>query len=180
TQWFKPLRKNLGKKNCELSPEDIHRICETHLAFKETEHSKVFPNAAFGYWKVTVERPLRLHSQLSVKSIESVRFASGDEELRSEFYEQLGDPLFEDFASVQTKLEMLVNEWGNGDEDEEAEEGAAKKGLSDKKKKKLLDAKTWERDGRLVATGNALRTEIGDKLFEDHNVFRNRVASALE
>ena len=59
-QWFKPLRKNLGKKNCELSEEDIARICDTFLAFEETEQSKIFPNAAFGYWKVTVERPLRI------------------------------------------------------------------------------------------------------------------------
>ncbi len=29
TQWYKPLRKNLGKKNCELSEEDIKRICDT-------------------------------------------------------------------------------------------------------------------------------------------------------
>ncbi|GIX00841.1 MAG: hypothetical protein KatS3mg111_4173 [Pirellulaceae bacterium] len=60
TQWYRPLRKNLGKKNCELGPEDIQRICDTFLAFEETEQSKIFPNAAFGYWKVTVERPLRL------------------------------------------------------------------------------------------------------------------------
>ena len=60
TKWFKPLRKNLGKKNCELSEEDITRICDTFLAFEETEQSKIFPNAAFGYWKVKVERPLRL------------------------------------------------------------------------------------------------------------------------
>ena len=60
THWFTPLRKNLGKKNCELSEADITRICETFLAFEETEQSKIFPNAAFGYWKVTVERPLRL------------------------------------------------------------------------------------------------------------------------
>jgi type I restriction enzyme M protein len=60
TQWFKPLRKNLGKKNCELSPEDIERVVRTFLAFEETEESKIFPNEAFGYWKVTVERPLRL------------------------------------------------------------------------------------------------------------------------
>jgi len=60
TGWFKPLRKNLGKKNCELSDEDIGRICDVFLAFEETEQSKIFPNAAFGYWKVTVERPLRL------------------------------------------------------------------------------------------------------------------------
>ena len=60
TKWFKPLRKNLGKKNCELSEEDVGRICETFLAFEETEESKIFANEAFGYWKVTVERPLRL------------------------------------------------------------------------------------------------------------------------
>jgi type I restriction enzyme M protein len=60
TQWFKPLRKNLGKKNCELSDHDIQRICDTFLTFEESEQSKIFPNAAFGYWKVTVERPLRL------------------------------------------------------------------------------------------------------------------------
>ena len=30
------------------------------MTFEETEQSKIFPNAAFGYWKVTVERPLRI------------------------------------------------------------------------------------------------------------------------
>jgi type I restriction enzyme M protein len=60
TQWFKPLRKNLGKKNCELTEDDIQRICDTFIAFEETEQSKIFPNEAFGYWKVTVERPLRV------------------------------------------------------------------------------------------------------------------------
>ena len=60
TEWYQPLRKNLGKKNCELGEADITRICDTFLAFEETEQSKIFPNAAFGYWKVTVERPLRL------------------------------------------------------------------------------------------------------------------------
>ena len=60
TQWYQPLRKNLGKKNCELGEDDIARICDTFLAFEENEQSKIFDNAAFGYWKVTVERPLRL------------------------------------------------------------------------------------------------------------------------
>jgi len=60
TQWYKPLRKNLGKKNCYLSEEDCKMILDTFLAFEDTEQSKIFPNAAFGYWKVTVERPLRL------------------------------------------------------------------------------------------------------------------------
>jgi len=60
TQWYKPLRKNMGKKNCELSEEDIRCIVDTFIKFEENEQSKIFPNAAFGYWKVTVERPLRL------------------------------------------------------------------------------------------------------------------------
>ena len=60
TGWHQPLRKNLGKKNCELGEDDIARICETFLAFEESEQSKIFDNAAFGYWKVTVERPLRI------------------------------------------------------------------------------------------------------------------------
>jgi type I restriction enzyme M protein len=60
TQWYKPLRKNLGKKNCELSEDDIKTICDTFLSFEKTEQSKIFPNEAFGYQKVTVERPLRL------------------------------------------------------------------------------------------------------------------------
>ena len=60
TKWSTPLRKNLGQKNCELSPENTQRICDTFLDFEETEQSKIFPNEAFGYWKVTVGRPLRL------------------------------------------------------------------------------------------------------------------------
>ena len=60
SKWCQPLRKNLGKKNCELGEADIKHICDTFLAFEESEQSKIFDNAAFGYWKATVERPLRL------------------------------------------------------------------------------------------------------------------------
>ena len=56
TEWYQLL----GKKNCELGKADIERICETFLAFKETEQSMIFPNAAFGYWRVIVEQPLQL------------------------------------------------------------------------------------------------------------------------
>jgi len=183
SQWFKPLRKNLGKKNCELSPEDIERITRTFLDFKETPESKIFPNDAFGYWKVTVERPLRLHSQLSLKAIEALRFASGDEDLRSVLFEEFGSKLFTEFASIAAAVEKRLADWGNDEaEDESAdEEGAStKKGLPEKKKKKLLDSKTWERDGRLVETATQLRTVLGDQLFEDHNVFRILVDKALK
>ena len=101
TQWFKPLRKNLGKKNCELSSEDIQQICDAFTSFQESEQSKIFPNEAFGYRKIVVERPLRLHSQITPKAIESLRFASGDEEIRAELYDQLGEELFSNFNNVR-------------------------------------------------------------------------------
>ncbi len=181
SQWFKPLRKNLGKKNCELSPEDIERISRTFLDFKETQESKIFPNAAFGYWKVTVERPLRLHSQLSLKAIETLRFASGDEDLRATLYEEFGDYLFDEFAEISAAVEKRLAEWeSDEDEGDDEEGGSAKKGLPEKKRKKLLDAKTWERDGRLVKAATTLRAALGDQLFEDHNVFRDRADAALK
>ena len=184
SQWFKPLRKNLGKKNCELAPDDIEHISRTFLDFKETPESKIFANAAFGYWKVTVERPLRLHSQLSRKAIEALRFASGDDEMRATLYDEFGDALFGAFGHIAAALEKRLTEWGNDDEDgagDDADEGASpKKGLPEKRRKKLLDAKTWERDGRLFEVTTALRGALGDALFEDHNVFRDRVDAALK
>ena len=59
TSWFSPLRRNLGKKGCELAGADIERVIETFLKFEPTEQSRIFDNAEFGYSKVTVERPLR-------------------------------------------------------------------------------------------------------------------------
>jgi len=95
TQWFKPLRKNLGKKNCELSDEDITRVCDTFLAFEQTEQSKVFPNAAFGYWKVVVERPLRLSVNLDSDRLRSFRAAceEADEEPIANLVERLAASL---------------------------------------------------------------------------------------
>jgi type I restriction enzyme M protein len=183
TQWFRPLRKNMGKKNCELSPEDIQRICDTFTAFEETPQSKIFPNEAFGYWKVKVERPLRLHSQLSRKAIESLRFASGDEDIRAELYDELGDALFDDFASIHSELERLVNAWGegeSGDDDEDGDSETTRRTLPEAKKKKLLSEATWRRDGMLIETAEKLREALGDSLFEDHNVFLEKVDFALK
>jgi type I restriction enzyme M protein len=183
TQWFKPLRKNMGKKNCELATDDIQRICETFLAFKETPQSKIFPNAAFGYWKVKVERPLRLHSQFTRQRIETLRYASGDEDIRAVLYEQLGDALFEKPATVRDQLEQLVNDYGKGDSDTDDDEGgetATKKSLPEAKKKKLLSEATWKRDAQLIETATKLAKALGDGLIADHNVFLERVDAALK
>jgi hypothetical protein len=177
TQWYRPLRKNLGKKNCELAEEDIQRIMDTYIAFKPTEQSKIFPNAALGYWKVVVERPLRLKSQLTIPRIEALRYASGDEEIRSQLVDEFGDALFEDFGSVQKALAKRLAEWGSDDEEDE---GAPAKSLPESKKKKLLSSETWQRDARLVSIATELRKEIGEPMFDDHNQFCEAVDAVIK
>ena len=54
------LRKNMGKKNCEFTEEIRKEIVRIFLTMEESEVSMILNNEDFGYWSVTVERPLRL------------------------------------------------------------------------------------------------------------------------
>ena len=118
TQWFEPLRKNLGKKNRELSEEDIQRICDTFLAFEETAQSKIFPNRAFGYWKVTVERPLPLAVDLSPE--QRLRFRAACREAQEEPIANVADRMAEalgagphlDFNRFTAAVETDITEHG--------------------------------------------------------------------
>lgn len=56
----KTIRKNMGKKNCELTSEIRKEIMRIFMDMEESEVSRVFNNEELGYWNVTVERPLRL------------------------------------------------------------------------------------------------------------------------
>lgn len=60
TQMKSPLRKNMGNKNCEFTPDIRKEIIRIFLDMEESDVSKVFDNSEFGYWNVTVDRPLRL------------------------------------------------------------------------------------------------------------------------
>ncbi|MDU2502854.1 MAG: class I SAM-dependent DNA methyltransferase [Peptoniphilus harei] len=64
-----PLRKNMGKKNCELSKENQREILDIYLNFEENENSKIFNNEEFGYYQVTVERPLRQKVTINDESL---------------------------------------------------------------------------------------------------------------
>tara|TARA_R110001583_G_scaffold193670_1_gene362648 strand:- start:53241 stop:55370 length:2130 start_codon:yes stop_codon:yes gene_type:complete len=118
TSWFKPLRKNLGKKNCELGPDDIEKICGAFLNGEESEQSKVFPNDAFGYWKVTVERPLRLKVELSERAFKRFALACKDagEEPLMELLEavagDIGAGPHQDFNAFIETLEALAKAHG--------------------------------------------------------------------
>jgi type I restriction enzyme M protein len=170
TQWFKPLRKNLGNKNCELSEEDIDRVVETFGRFATSEQSEIFDNAALGYWKVTVERPLRLRSQCSRALVEELRFASGDMALRGELYDVFGERLFEDFDSVRGAVEERLARASSNETDQDedgADEPESKPVVPAAARKRLLDERRWQRDQRLYDVGNRLRVALGDQDFDD-------------
>lgn len=63
-----PLRKNLGEKNCEFTPEINGQILRAYMDFEETPISKIFDNSEFGYWEITVDRPKRDEQGVIVKS----------------------------------------------------------------------------------------------------------------
>lgn len=60
TNMKSPLRKNLGEKNCEFTVEIRRQIVDIYMSFEDSEVSRIFDNRDFGYWLITVERPLRL------------------------------------------------------------------------------------------------------------------------
>ena len=78
SEWHVPLRRNLGKKNCEFSNGQIETIVELMVNPVESEQSKIFPNEAFGYWKVTVDRPLRLAVDLAPARLEQFETICGN------------------------------------------------------------------------------------------------------
>lgn len=110
-----PLRKNLGNKNCELTPEIRKEITKLLMAFAETEQSKIFDNREFGYYKVTAERPLRLAVDLSEANLdkfEQVCRVTNDMEVMSvlrEVAKQLDYAVVMDYNAFLKKLDQTAD-----------------------------------------------------------------------
>lgn len=79
----KPLKKNVGEKNCEITPEIRKYIIELYLAYTDADpnYSKVFSNEEFGYYSVDIQRPLRLRVDLSNERIRALDKGLKDKEL---------------------------------------------------------------------------------------------------
>ncbi|WP_332397868.1 class I SAM-dependent DNA methyltransferase [Vibrio metschnikovii] len=58
--FYAAMRKSLGSKRKELTPEAIDKIVQTYGQFAENDFSKIFDYKEFGYRRITVERPLQL------------------------------------------------------------------------------------------------------------------------
>jgi type I restriction enzyme M protein len=76
-QSFVKMRKSLGNKRNEISPEQIAEITRLYGAFEENERVKILPNELFGYQRITVERPLRLRYEVGEGTLLATEASAG-------------------------------------------------------------------------------------------------------
>src|SRR5690554_2125747 len=176
-QLYRKLRKNLGNKNCEFSPEHINEIVEAYTQMNEIEHdvstadeahlsAKVFDNEDSGYYKATIERPKRLRSQFTAEKVETLRYDRLFQEPMQYAYEAFGESVYTDIKAH----EKALLDWC---EDNDLN-------LSSGNKKKLTSTKTWEKHLGLITAGTELLNAIGDKVYTDFNEFKKEVDKVIK
>lgn len=69
--WTK-MRKSLGEKRKQIAGDQMAEIVRLYGERSEGDRVKVFPNQAFGFMRMTVERPLRLRWDISAETLEAV------------------------------------------------------------------------------------------------------------
>jgi len=163
---YQKLRKNLGEKNCEFTDEHIHQITQLYLEMPNDGISKVFNNRDFGYYKVTVERPLRLAAQFSPERIATLRFTPGMQDIMEWVFGKYGDEVYTGLKAHAEAIEAHL----------EREEIA----LSPKNRKELLLEATWREQRDIMQAAQQLAEKIGGGEFLDFNRFEGIVDDALK
>lgn len=100
SQHFAKMRKSLGSKRQYITEDQISELVRLYGSFEHTAQSKIFPIEAFGYRRITVERPLRLNFQTSAERIEKVREEKAIQKLEPAAQQQLIEALQAMDASV--------------------------------------------------------------------------------
>jgi len=166
SQMFRKLRKNLGAKNCEFAPEHIEEITRYYLDMPENGKSKIFNNSDFGYFKVTIERPSRKAAQFTSERIADLRFVPALREVMEWAYEKWGDAIYTELANHRKIIEAHL-------EKEDIN-------LTAKNSKALFNPQTWENQKALLEVAVQLMKAIGQELFMDFNIFRDKVDEYLK
>jgi type I restriction enzyme M protein len=166
SELYRKLRKNLGAKNCEFAPEHIQQITNIYLNLESSDISKIFRNEDFGFYKATVERPLRLTAQFTPERVASLRFVSGLEEVMSWVYEQWGDEVYTNLKDYKKEIETYV-------EKEELE-------LSATSRKALFSQERWCKQRLLMEIAEKLAAVIGDEVWYDFNLLSKAVDDTLK
>jgi type I restriction enzyme M protein len=167
-QLYRKLRKNLGNKNCEFTPEHITEIVDTYtkmsVAEREGEQgisAQVFDNNDFGYYKATMERPKRLKAQFTAERIETLRYDRVLQEPMQYAFETFGESMYTN--TKEHEKELL--EWCEKNE----------LNLSSANKTKLTKQDTWQKHLRLITAAKALQNVFGDKLYTNFNDFKKEL-----
>jgi type I restriction enzyme M protein len=92
-EFFVKMRKSLGEKRKEISASQIEEITRLYGDLEEGEKVKIFPNEAFGFLRITVERPLRLRWEITEDTIAAVLATKHVQKLPEEIQHSLGELL---------------------------------------------------------------------------------------
>ena len=176
---YRKLRKNLGNKNCEFAPEHIREIVSVYEEMQEIERSinpitqegegiaaKVFDNADFGYYKVSIERPKRLKAQFTLDRIAELRFDKSLREPMAWAYETYGEAVYTELA----KHEKDILDWCEKQD----------LNLNAKQSKALVSPALWHKQLELLALAAELMQTIGSSAYTDFNRFKNEVDAVLK
>lgn len=176
---FRKLRKNLGNKNCEFAPEHIREIVSVYKNMEAVERqiipetqeetgiaSKLFDNADFGYYKVSIERPKRLKAQFTKERIEALRFDKSIKEPMRYGYETFGERVYTDLDSCIGD----ILKWAESKE----------LNLSAKHRKELSVDAHWEKYKTMLDYSVQLMNEIGEAEYDDFNEFKKLIDAALK
>lgn len=118
SSFFKKLRKALGDKKNEISPEDRTAITKLYASFEGNEFCKIYPNEEFIYREYVVMQPLqrsytitaeRIEAMLAKGSLSSLYDQAKVDELES-LEEPTGKDLkkLESYQNNQTVYETIV------------------------------------------------------------------------
>jgi type I restriction enzyme M protein len=66
---FVKMRKSLGEKRKQISAAQIEEITRLYGDFAEGDKVKIFPNEAFGFLRITVERPRQVRWEITEDTI---------------------------------------------------------------------------------------------------------------
>ncbi len=104
-------KRSLGDKRRHISSRDISEIVKLYGRYGNTDNSKIFDNADFGYTRVTIERPLRLRYQMTVD--DKARFLDACPHLLDDMQaidKELGREQQRDWNGVRKRILDLLHE----------------------------------------------------------------------
>jgi type I restriction enzyme M protein len=87
--YFVKMRRSLGEKRKEISDGQIEEITRLYGDSAEGAKAKIFPNEAFGFLRITVERPLRLRWEVTDETVAQVMATKAVQKLAADGQEAL-------------------------------------------------------------------------------------------